>query len=46
MNTIMVLAMQLITEYAFYLTVFAVICAAGIALIDFYNDIIEGFNDD
>jgi len=36
--------MQLITEYAFYLTVFVVICAAGIAMIDFYNDIIEGFS--
>ena len=36
--------MQLITECAFYLTVFVVICAAGIALIDFYNDIIEGFS--
>ena len=34
--------MQLITEYAFYITVFVVICAAGIALVDFYNDIIEG----
>ena len=45
MNTIMVLAMQLITEYAFYLTVFMAICAAGIALIDFYNDIIEGIEE-
>ena len=32
-------------EYAFYLAVFVVICAAGIALIDFYNDIIEGFEE-
>jgi len=32
-------------EYAFYITVFVVICTAGIALIDFYSDIIEGIEE-
>ena len=32
-------------EYIFYATVFLAMCVVGYALVDFYNDIIEGVEE-